>query len=128
MLQICCYNFFALSQNLKPRIKVSACWWSGNKKYFYFLFTVNRALLQSHANPQKLFWRNFLTCCSCSYYKFRNSLNNCAIVRMFYWENVWKVVQNSHENTCNGVLFLIFLMIWVSTLGVFWWVLQIFLK
>ena len=35
---------------------------------YCFLFIESRTLLQSHAKFKRLFWRNFLTCYSCSYY------------------------------------------------------------
>ena len=38
---------------LKTRINFSASWWPGNKKYFYFLFMVSRALLISHAESNR---------------------------------------------------------------------------
>ena len=38
---------FSLSYEPRKRIKLSATWWSGNKKYFYFLFKASPALLQS---------------------------------------------------------------------------------
>ena len=40
-------SFFFLSHKLKTRVKFSASWWSGNEKYFSFLFIAIRALLQS---------------------------------------------------------------------------------
>ena len=38
----------------KIRIRFSARWWSGNDKYFYFLFKASRALLQNHAEFNRL--------------------------------------------------------------------------
>ena len=46
----------------------SAKWWSANGKYFCFLFITSRVLLQSHAEFNRLLWKNFLTCYSCLYY------------------------------------------------------------
>ena len=61
---------FFISYKLKTRIWFSASWWSGNEKYFCFLFIASRALLQSHAEFNRLLERNFLTCYSCTYYSF----------------------------------------------------------
>ena len=58
------YPLFVLSCTPKTRIRFSRSWWSGNEKYFCFLFKASCALLQSHAEF------NFLTCYSCSYYSF----------------------------------------------------------
>ena len=66
-LQICFYLLFFLSYKPKAKIRFSASWWSGNEKYFCFLFIANRALLQGDAEFKRLLWRNFLTY-SCSYY------------------------------------------------------------
>ena len=52
----------------KNKIKFSGSWWSGNKKYFCFLFRASCAPLQSHVEFSRLLLRNFLTCYSCSYY------------------------------------------------------------
>ena len=52
----------------KTRIRFSASWWSGSKKYFCFLFIASRALLQSHTEFNRLLQGNFLKCYSCSYY------------------------------------------------------------
>ena len=41
-------SFFFLSHKLKTKVKFSASWWSGNEKYFSFLFIAIRALLQRH--------------------------------------------------------------------------------
>ena len=60
--------FFVLSCKTKTRIKFWASWWSGNEKYCCFLFIASRGLLQSHAKFNKLLYRNFLACYSCSYY------------------------------------------------------------
>ena len=68
--QIRFYPVFALSYKTKTRIRFSAIWWSGNKKYFCFFFVASRALLQSHAEFNRLLKRNFLTSYSCSYYSF----------------------------------------------------------
>ena len=48
------YPLFALSYKPKPRIRFSASWWSGNEKYFCFLFITSRALLQSYAEFNRL--------------------------------------------------------------------------
>ena len=37
------------------------------KIFLFFLLRVNRALLQSHAEFNSLIYRDFLTCCSCSF-------------------------------------------------------------
>ena len=39
--------FFVLSYKPKTRFRFSANWWSGNEKYFLFLFIASLALLQS---------------------------------------------------------------------------------
>ena len=39
---------------LKAGIWFSPSWWSGNEKYFCFLFTVSPALLQSYAEFKRL--------------------------------------------------------------------------
>ena len=59
---------FVLSYQPTPRIRFSASWWSGCKKYFCFLFTASNALLQSHTEFKRILWRNFLTYYFCSYY------------------------------------------------------------
>ena len=41
---------FCLSYKPKTEIRFSASWWSGNEKYFFFLFIASRALLESPAN------------------------------------------------------------------------------
>ena len=45
----------SLSYKSKTRIRFSASWWIGNENYFCFLFIANRALLQSHAEFNRLF-------------------------------------------------------------------------
>ena len=47
-------SFFVLSDKPKPRTRFSASWWSGNEKYSCFLFIASRALLQSHAEFNKI--------------------------------------------------------------------------
>ena len=59
---------FFLSYKSKRRNKFSASWWSGNRKYFCFLFIMSRALLQRHSQFSRILWRNFFACYSCSYY------------------------------------------------------------
>ena len=44
---------FATSLKI-ARIRFSASWWSGNEKYFCYLFIANRALLQSHTEFNRL--------------------------------------------------------------------------
>ena len=70
LVQVRFYPLFVLSYKPKTRIRFSASWWSGNEKYFCFLFTASRALLQSHAELKRLLQRNFLTCYSCLYYSY----------------------------------------------------------
>ena len=48
LLQICFYHPFVLFYKPKKRVWFAASWWSGNEKYFCFLFIASRALLQSH--------------------------------------------------------------------------------
>ena len=55
------YPLFVLSYEPKTRIWFSTSWWSGNEKYFCFLFIASRALLESHAEFNRLLQRNFLT-------------------------------------------------------------------
>ena len=62
------YPFFGLSYKPKTRIRFPASWWSGNEKYFYFLFIASCASLQTHAKFNRPLQRNFLTCYSCSRY------------------------------------------------------------
>ena len=62
------YSLFVLSCRPKTRIRFPASWWSGKEKYFCFLFKASRTLFQSHAEFNRLLWRNFLICYSCSYY------------------------------------------------------------
>ena len=38
----------------KNKLNFSASWWSGNEKYFCLLFTASRALLQRHAEFNRL--------------------------------------------------------------------------
>ena len=51
---------FVLFYTSKTRIRFSASWWSGNKKYFCFFFITSCTLLQSHVKFNKLLQRNFL--------------------------------------------------------------------
>ena len=44
----------------KIRIWFSASWWSGHEKYFCFLLIASRALLQSHAEFNRLYKGTFL--------------------------------------------------------------------
>ena len=53
------YPLFVLSYKPKTRIWFSASWWSGNEKYFYFLFIASSAVLQSHAKFNRLFIKEF---------------------------------------------------------------------
>ena len=53
-LQICFYLLLVLSYKPKTRIWFSASWWSGNEKYFCFLFIASLALLQSHAEFNRI--------------------------------------------------------------------------
>ena len=65
------YNLvFLPEKKAKTRINFSPSWWSGNYNYFCFLFTASHALLQRHAEFNRLLKRNFLTCYSCSYSSF----------------------------------------------------------
>ena len=43
-----------LSHKLKTRTWFLASWWSGNEKYFSFLFVASPALHQSHAEFNRL--------------------------------------------------------------------------
>ena len=43
------YPLFVLFYKLKTKIRFSASWWSGNEKYFSFLFITRHGLLQSLA-------------------------------------------------------------------------------
>ena len=54
------YLLFIFSYKPITRIGVSASWWSGNEKYFCFLFIASRALLQSHAEFNRLYKIIFL--------------------------------------------------------------------
>ena len=45
-LQICFYLLLVLSYKPKTRIWFSASWWSGNEKYFCFLFIANHPNLK----------------------------------------------------------------------------------
>ena len=76
-------SFFFLSYKPKTRTWFSASWWSGNEKYFCFLFIGSRALLQSHAEVNRLLYRNFLTCYSCSYYSSMVSTNIADLAEFF---------------------------------------------
>ena len=49
-------SFFIFSCKPKARIRFSASWWSGNEKYFCFLFITGLALLQSHAEFNRPFF------------------------------------------------------------------------
>ena len=72
-LLLSCFFFFFISYKPKRRIWFSASWWSVNEKYLCFLFIARRALLQSHAEFNRLLQRNSHTCCSCSYYISMNT-------------------------------------------------------
>ena len=96
-----------LLEKPKIRINFSASWWSGNKKYFCVLFIASRTLRQRYAEFNRLLWKNFLICFSCSYYSsmgipnFGVSMvifNSVAIFRRWCKLNFgsWK---NSHEET-----------------------------
>ena len=66
-----CYKalrfLFVLSYEAKTDINFLGSWWSGNEKYFWFLLIASRALLQRHAEYNRILWWNFLTCYSCSF-------------------------------------------------------------
>ena len=61
------YTLVVLSYKPKTRIWFSASWWSGNEKYFCFLFISSRTLLQNHGEFNRLLQMNFFTCYSCLY-------------------------------------------------------------
>ena len=46
--------FFVLTYKTKTKTRFSTSWWSSNEKYFYFLFITKRALLQNHAEFNRL--------------------------------------------------------------------------
>ena len=54
LVKIHFYPLFVLSYKPKTRIGFSGSWWSGKEKCFYFLFIASRALLQSHAEFNRL--------------------------------------------------------------------------
>ena len=54
LIEIHFYPLFVLSYKPKTRINFSAGWYSGNEKYFCFLFIASRAQLQSHAEFNRL--------------------------------------------------------------------------
>ena len=41
-------------RKIQKKIKLPASWWSGNEKYFCFVFILGLALLQSHAEFNRL--------------------------------------------------------------------------
>ena len=63
-------SFVCLFVETKTRITFLASWWSGNQKYFCFLFITNRALLQRYTEFNRHLYRDFLTCYSCSIWKW----------------------------------------------------------
>ena len=76
-------TLFVLSYKPKTRIRFSASWWTGNEKYFRFLFVASRAQLQSHVEFNRLLESNFLICYSCCDKVFR--ANMCD--KRFYNKN-----------------------------------------
>ena len=67
LLQICFYHPFVLSYKPKKRIWFAASWWSGNEKYFCFLF--KRVALCFKAMPNlTYFYKGIFLCYSCSHY------------------------------------------------------------
>ena len=54
LVKISFYSLLVLFNKRKTRIRFSASWWSGNEKYFCFLFVASRALLQRHAELNRL--------------------------------------------------------------------------
>ena len=46
-------SLFVFSYEAKTEVNFSESWWSGNKKYFCFLFIASRPLLQRHADFYK---------------------------------------------------------------------------
>ena len=48
------FGSFLQTRKPKARIRFLASRWSGNDKYFYFLFIACRALLKSHAKFNRL--------------------------------------------------------------------------
>ena len=56
-LRICFILFLSFLTNQNW---FSASWWSGNEKYFCFLFIASGALLQSHAEFNRLYKETFL--------------------------------------------------------------------
>ena len=67
-LQVLFYSFFVRLWKLKIRLVFSASWWYGNKRYV--LFIASHALLQRYAEFNRLLWKYFVTCYSCSNYIF----------------------------------------------------------
>ena len=78
--------FFVLFYKPKARIRFPASWWSGNEKYFRFLFITSHALLQNHADFNRFLKRDYLTCYSCLYYS-----------SMLMVIEKWKILQSLYE-------------------------------
>ena len=70
---------FSISYKLKTRTWFSGSWWSGKEKKFCLLFIVSRALLQSHAEFNRILYRNLPTCYSCSYCSSMIKLNPTSL-------------------------------------------------
>ena len=83
-------SFLALSYKPKTRIRFSASWQSGNNKCFSFFFIASRALLQSHAEFNRLSYRNFLIFYCCSYYSSMvQSKTNILYVNIDFTEDLF---------------------------------------
>ena len=87
------YPLFALPYKQKT-IMFSASRLSGNKKYFCFLFTASHALLQSHAEFNRLLKRNFLTCNSYCYFSSMLWWSIATKLRIYYWDTHFLIYQN----------------------------------
>ena len=95
-------------------------WWSGNEKYFYFLFIASHALLQSHAEFNRLLQMTFLACYSCSYYSsmlpmqmrcssstedmLKRNQTFIVIVVMFLPRQTWPIT--SHKFHFNIIIYI----------------------
>ena len=82
--------FFVLFYKPTTKIRFSTSWWYGNEKYFCILFITSRALLQSHAEFNRLLSRNFLTCYFCSYYSSNILVDQCLLIELHYGFQNWQ--------------------------------------
>ena len=100
----------------ESRIRFSPSWWSGNKKYFWFLFIASRPLLQSHAEFSRLLWKYFRTCYSCLCYSSMSLSSVIFFVSSFESNFQLNLLQWSYQHIVCQMRFItsLFCVIWLN--------------